>query len=65
MKAGIEKGMQEGEMKGKIEGKVEGVVKLITKYKIDIDTAMKDFDLPSEYKSQILKKLNNNINRFE
>ena len=50
---GIKKGIKEGEIKGKIEA----VIKLITKYKVDIDTAMKDFDLPFEYKKQIEERL--------
>ena len=56
----IEKGMRKGMRKGKIEGKIEGVVKLITKYGVDIDEAMKDLELPAEYKDKVLAKLEGN-----
>lgn len=49
--------MKKGIKEGKIKGKIEDVIKLITKYKVNIDTAMKDFDLPFEYKKQIEDRL--------
>ena len=49
----------EGRAEGEINAKIEDVCKLIMKYGIDIDTAMKDFELDAEYKPQVLKKLKN------
>ena len=60
MKQGVMEGMRKGEIKGKIEGKIEGVVKLITKYGANIDEAMKDLELPAEYKDKVLAKLEGN-----
>ena len=60
MREGIKKGIRQGKLEGKIEGKIEGVVKLITKYGINIDEAMKDLELPAEYKEKVLAKLGNN-----
>ena len=64
MKKGIKKGMKQGVMegmrKGEIKGKIEGVVKLITKYGANIDEAMKDLELPAEYKDKVLAKLEGN-----
>ena len=57
IKNGIKKGKEEGIKEGEIKGKIEAVIKLITKYKVDIDTAMEDFDLPFEYKKQIEDRL--------
>ena len=54
------KAREKGILEGKIEGKIEGVVKLITKYGVDIDEAMKDLELPAECKDKVLAKLENN-----
>lgn len=37
---------------------LEAVINLITKYKVDIDTAVTDVKLDPKYKSQVLEKLN-------
>ena len=42
---------------GETNAKIEDVCKLVTKYKVDIDEAMKDLGLDSKYKSQVLEKL--------
>lgn len=42
---------------GEANAKIEDVCKLVTKYKADIDEAMKDLNLDSKYKSQVLDKL--------
>ena len=58
---GLAEGLAAGEAKGKAEGetnaKIEAVCKLVTKYKADIDEAMKDLGLDSKYKTQVLDKL--------
>ena len=52
----IEKSM----LKGMRKGKIAGVVKLITKYGVDVDEAMKDLELAAEYKYKVLAQLKNN-----
>ena len=47
----------EGKEEGETNAKIEDVCKLITKYKAGIDEAMKDLNLDSKYKSQVLDKL--------
>lgn len=42
---------------GETNAKIEAVCTLVTKYKADIDEAMKDLNLDSKYKSQVLDKL--------
>lgn len=42
---------------GETNAKIEAVCTLVTKYKADIDEAMKDLNLDSKYKSQVLEKL--------
>ena len=42
---------------GETNAKIEDVCTLITKYKADIDEAMKDLGLDSKYKTQVLEKL--------
>ena len=58
---GEAKGKQEGHAEGLAEGetnaKIEAVCKLVTKYKADVDEAMKDLGLDSKYKTQVLEKL--------
>ena len=52
-----EKGLEKGKAEGETNAKIEDVCKLVTKYKVDIDEAMKDLGLDSKYKSQVLEKL--------
>ena len=52
-----EKGLAKGLAKGETNAKIEAVCKLITKYKVDIDTAMADLKLDQKYKTQVLEKL--------
>ena len=47
----------EGKAEGETNAKIEDVCKLVTKYKADINEAMKDLGLDSKYKSQVLEKL--------
>ena len=54
--ANIEK-YSEGKEEGETNAKIEAVCTLVTKYKADIDEAMKDLNLDSKYKSQVLDKL--------
>lgn len=42
---------------GQTQKAIEDVCTLVTKYKADIDEAMKDLNLDSKYKSQVLDKL--------
>ena len=60
MKKGMKQGVKQGVVEGMRKGKIEGVVKLITKYGVDIDEAMKDLELPAEYKDKVLAKLEGN-----
>lgn len=48
---------EEGLAEGEINAKIEAVCKLVTKYKADIDEAIKDLGLDSKYKTQVLEKL--------
>ena len=50
-------GEAKGLAQGEINAKIEAVCKLITKYKADIDEAMKDLCLDSKYKTKVLEKL--------
>lgn len=47
----------QGEAEGETNAKIEAVCKLVTKYKADVDEAMKDLGLDSKYKIQVLEKL--------
>ena len=49
--------LAEAEQKGEANAKIEAVINLITKYKVDIDTAMTDLKLDAKYKTQVLEKL--------
>ena len=42
---------------GETNAKIEAVCKLVTKYKADVDEAMKDLGLDSKYKTQVLEKI--------
>ena len=53
IKEGIEKGIREGEFNSKINM----IMRLVQKHEFDIDKTMKEFNLPLEYKNQILEKL--------
>ena len=53
IKEGIEKGIREGE----VNSKINMIMRLVQKHEFDIDKTMKEFNLPLEYKNQILEKL--------
>lgn len=57
IKTAKREGFEQGEAKGETNAKIEAVCMLITKYKVDIDMAMKDLKLDSKYKTQVLEKL--------
>ena len=57
LKEGKLEGLKEGEIKGKIKTKIEDVRKVIENYNVDIEKAMKDFDLDMRYKDQVLNRL--------
>ena len=54
---GKQEGLAEGLAEGETKKAIEDVCTLITKYKADIDEAMKDLGLDSKYKTQVLEKL--------
>ena len=53
----IAQGKEEGLAEGETNAKIEAVINLITKYKVDIDTAMADLKLDVKYKTQVLEKI--------
>ena len=53
IKEGIEKCIREGE----VNSKINMIMRLVSKHEFDIDKTMKEFNLPLEYKNQILEKL--------
>ena len=57
LEVGKAEGIAEGEAKGEAKKAIEDVCTLITKYKVDIDTAMADLKLDPKYKTQVLEKL--------
>ena len=54
---GLAEGLVAGEAKGETKKAIEDVCTLVTKYKADIDEAMKDLNLDPKYKTQVLEKL--------